>query len=83
MRFVVDVHQLANGSVRVFLRGGKGLVAEELLNGAKIGAVGEKMCGEGVAQGVRVQVPVDVDEANVFFDDPADGALREAVAGVV
>src|SRR5271168_561285 len=44
---------------------------------------GEKMRGEGVAEGVGMKVPVDVDEANVFFDDAADGARREAAAGVI
>ncbi len=83
MGFVVDVHQLADGGVRVFLRGGERLVAEEFLNGAKVGAVGEKMRGKRVAQGVRVQVPIHVDEADVFFDDAADGTLREAAAGVI
>ncbi len=83
MCFVVDVHQLADGGVRVFLRGGKRLVAEEFLNGAEVGAVGEKMRGEGVAQGMRVQVPIYVDEADVFLDDAADGALCEATAGII
>lgn len=83
MGLVVNVHQLADGSVCVFLRGGEGLVAEEFLDGAEVGAVGEKMRGEGVAEGVGMKVPVDVDEANVFFDDAADGARREAAAGVI
>ena len=81
--FVVDVHQLADGRMGIFLRGGERLVAEEFLNGAKVGAIGEKMRGESVAQGVRVQVPIHIDEADVFFDDAADGALREAAAGVI
>ena len=83
MGLVVDVHELADGSVRVFLRGGEGLVAEEFLNGAEVGAVGEEMGGEGVTQGVGVQVPVHVDETDVFFDDAAYGALREAAASVI
>ena len=58
-------------------------MAEELLNGAQVGAVGEKMRGKGVAQGVRMQIPIHVDQADVFFDDAADGALREAAAGVI
>jgi len=83
MGFVVDVHELADGGVRVFLRGGEGLVAEEFLNGAEVGAVGEEMRGEGMAEGVGMQVPVYVDEADVFFDDAADGTLREAAAGII
>lgn len=83
MGFVVDVHELTDGGVGVFLRGGEGLVAEEFLNGAEVGAVSEKMGGEGVTERVRVKIPVYVNEANVFFDDAADGTLREAVASVV
>src|SRR5258706_7249495 len=81
--FVVDVHQLADGGVRVFLRGGEGLVTEKLLNGAKISAIGEKMRGEGVTQRVRVQIPIHVSQANVFFDDTADGTLRQPTASVI
>ena len=40
MGFIVDVHELADGGVGVFLRGGEGLVAEEFLNGAEVGAIG-------------------------------------------
>lgn len=83
MRFVVDVHQLADGGVGVFLRGGEGLVAEEFLNCAQIGAIGEEMRGEGVPQGVWVKVPVHIDEADVFFDDAANGALRKAAPSVI
>ena len=83
MSFVVNVHQLADGGVGVFLRGGKRLVAEEFLNGAQVGAVGQKMRRKGVAQRVWMQVPIHVDEADVFFDDAAHGALREAAARVI
>ena len=74
---VVDVHELADGGVGVFLRGGKRLVAEELLDGAKVGAVGEEMRRKSVAQGVWVQVPVHVDDTDVFFDDAANRTLRQ------
>src|SRR5579859_6148272 len=83
MGFVVDVHELADGGVGVFLGGGEGLVAEEFLNGAEVGAIGEKMGCKGVAEGVRMQIPIHVDETDVFFDDAADGALRETASGVI
>ncbi len=50
MGFVVDVHQLADGSVRIFLRGGQRLMTEKLLNGAEVRAVSEQMRGECVTQ---------------------------------
>ena len=83
MGFVVDVHELADGGMGVFLRGGKGLVTEEFLNGAKVGAIGQQMGGERVAERVGMQVPIDIDEAYVFLDDAADGTLCQPLAGVV
>ena len=58
-------------------------MAEEFLDGAKVSAIGEKMRGEGMAERVRVHVPIHVDEADVFLDDAADGTLGEAAAGVI
>ena len=46
MGFVINLHQLADGGVRVLLRGGERAVAEQLLDGAEIGAVGEQVPGE-------------------------------------
>ena len=50
VRFIVDVHELADRGVRVFLRCRERLVAEEFLDGAKIGAVSKEMRGKRVAQ---------------------------------
>src|SRR5258708_3291352 len=38
---------------------------------------------EGVTQGMRMEVPVDVGDANVFLHDAADGALRKSSARIV
>ena len=83
MRLVVDVHELADGGMSIFLRGGKRLMPEQLLNGAQVGAIGQQVRGEGVPHRMRVQIPVHVYQAHVFFDDAADGALRKAPAGVI
>ena len=83
VRLVVNVHQLPDRSVRIFLRGGQGLVTEKLLDGAKVGAVGEKMRSKRVAKRVRMEIPVYVHEADVFLDDAADGTLRETPPGVI
>jgi hypothetical protein len=50
VRLVVNIHQLADGSVGVFLSGRERLMAEKFLNGAKISPVGKQMRGEGVTQ---------------------------------
>src|SRR5216683_2013474 len=83
VRLVVDVHQLADGGVGVFLRRRERLMAEKFLNGAEVGPVGEQMRRKGVAQRVRMQVPVDIGDANIFLDDPPNGALREPAARVI
>src|SRR5713226_9964566 len=38
---------------------------------------------EGVTQGMRMEVPVDVGHANVFLDDTADRALCETPARII
>ena len=83
MGFIVDVHQLADGCMRIFLRGGERLVAEEFLYGAEVSAVGKQVSGEGVTQRVWVQIPVNVSQADIFFNDSSHGALRKPAASVV
>src|SRR3989442_15315973 len=83
MRFIVHVHQLTDGGVRVFLRGGERLVSEQLLNGAQIGSIGEEMRGKGVAQGMWMEIPIDVHQADVLLDDAANGTLAQAAPGVI
>ena len=57
-------------------------MAEKFLNGAEVGAVREEVRGEGVTHRMRMQVPVDVGDAHVFFDDAPDGALDLALVAV-
>ena len=47
---VVDIHQLANRGVGVLLRGGQRLVAKKFLDGAEVGAIGEEVRRESMAQ---------------------------------
>src|SRR5712691_11487931 len=49
---VVDVHQLPDRDLGVFLGGGEARVTEHFLNGAQVGALAQQVGGEGVAQGV-------------------------------
>ena len=83
MGLVVDIHQLADGGVRVLLSSRKRPVAEQFLNCAEIGAIGKQMRGECVPQRVRMQIPVHIREPNVFFHDTSDGALRQATPGII
>ena len=77
MRLVVNVHQLANRSVRIFLRSRKRLVTQQLLNRAEISAIREQVCSKRVPQRVRVQIPIDIRQPHIFFHDAAHGALRQ------
>src|ERR1700752_1552297 len=83
MRLVINLHQLANGSMRIPLGRGERLVPQQLLNGAKVGPVCKQVRGKSVAQRVRVQVPIDVDKSDVLLDDTAHRALRQPPACIV
>jgi len=50
MRFVVNIHQLANGRMRVLLCGRKRLVPQQFLNCAQIRAIRKEVRGERVPQ---------------------------------
>src|ERR1700679_851729 len=52
---VVDGHQVDQRDLRVFLRGGKARVAQQFLDGAEVGAVGQQVGGVGVAEAVGVK----------------------------
>ncbi len=58
-------------------------MAEQFLDRAQVRAVSQKMRGKGVAQRVRMQVPIRIYEADVFFHDAADGALRESPSSII
>ena len=77
MRAVVDLRQLRSGELRVTLRGGEALVAEQLLNGAEVGAFFKQMGSEGVAQRVRVNVGGKPAQDGDALDDAADAARGE------
>ncbi len=80
MSFVVNLQKLADRGVRVTLRGGQRRVAEQLLNGAEVRSVSEQVRGKGVPQRVRVQIPVYVDQAHIFFHDARHRPRRQARA---
>ena len=62
MGLVVHLHELADGGVRVPLRGRKRAVAEQFLNGTEVRTVSKQVGGKGVTQRVRVHVPVNVQD---------------------
>src|SRR5881296_752685 len=53
VRAVIGVHQPAEVDVRVALGGGEARVAEQLLDGAQVGARAEEVGCKGVAERVR------------------------------
>ena len=60
--------------MRVDLRGGEALVAQEFLHAAEIRAVVEHVRGEGVAERVRADIRVEAGFDQVFIEFAADGA---------
>ena len=65
------------GDVRINLSGVDGGVAEELLDGADISAVREKVGGEDVAKHVRRDLLRNARLNPAFFYNPLNGAGRE------
>src|SRR5262245_61408395 len=56
MGLVIDLEQVIDRYVGISLCGGQACVAEQLLNGAQVGAPVEQVCGAGMPERMRVQV---------------------------
>ena len=74
MRPVVDLRQLRGGQLRVALRSGETLVAEQFLNSAQVRAFLQQMRSEGVAQRVRMHISRKAAQNGDAFHDAADAA---------
>jgi len=83
MRFVIHIHELLNAGLRVTLRGRERDVAEQFLNRAQVRAIGEQVRGEGVAERMRMEIPIDVGEARIFFNNRANRARPKTVGRVI
>ena len=83
MGLVVDGHQVGEGDLCVFLGGGQARVAEQFLDRAEVGAVGEQMGRIRMAEAVRVHRRVAVDVYRVELDDESDAARRETAVPMV
>src|ERR1035438_5421507 len=62
---------------------GEAGVAEEFLDGAQVGAIGQQVGGVGVAEAVGVHGGVAGEVGGVEFDDATDAARRETGMAVV
>ena len=83
MRFVIHIHELLNAGLRVALRGGERDMAEQFLNRAQVRAIGEQVRGEGMAERMRMEVPIDVGEVRVFFHNRANRTRSKTVGSVI
>jgi hypothetical protein len=70
----MDVTQPLVGDVGVDLGGRHVLMPQQLLDAAEVGAVGEKVGGIGVPQGVGRHLLCEPGEARIFCDQELDGA---------
>src|SRR5271170_2801832 len=77
MRLIVNLQHMFHRQLRVTLRGSEPLVAEQLLNGAQIGAFLEHVRTESMAQRVRVDVRRKAFGDGNLLDDAADAAGGE------
>src|ERR1035437_4084302 len=66
---VVDGHEVGERDLRVFLGGGEAGVAQQFLDGAEVGAVGQQVRRVGVAEAVRVKRRIAGKKAGVEFHD--------------
>src|SRR5579872_7533486 len=83
MRLVVNIHQLPDRRVRVFLRGRERLMSQQFLNGAKIGSIGKQMRRERMPERMWVKIPIDIRQPDIFLNEPSDGTLRQPSSCVV
>jgi hypothetical protein len=79
----LDAEGSAAGDVDVDHGGGEVPVAEELLDGADVGAVFEEVGGEGVAQGVAGGAAAGEGALDGWLDGLLDGALEDLFVPVV
>jgi len=61
----------------VLLGSGETRVAEQFLDGAKVGAVLQQVSREGMAEAVWVHGVIAADPTCVELDDAADAAVRQ------
>ncbi len=76
----VYTHQLFGRYVRVFLRRGKALMAEELLDRTQVGSGVEHVGGECVSQSVRMHVESLGQADDMPVDDAGDSPCRQPAA---
>ena len=83
MAAVVGRHQIFERELGVFLSGRKAGVTEQFLDRAEIGAVAQKVCGEGVPQGVGVEGRVAGEQQRIAFHEPLHAARGQSPASCI
>ena len=74
MRSIIDLQHVLHGELRVTLRGRQAFVAEQFLNGAKIGAFLQHVSSKSMAQGVRMHIGRKPLRDRNAFDNASDAA---------
>ena len=79
---VVDLEHVLHGELGVALRGGQALMSEHFLDGAQVGAFGQQVRGEGVAQrvGAHFDIHFRAKSPDVTFENAINGARGEPLA---
>jgi len=81
--FSVNRHQMGQVDLGIDLSRGKGAVAEELLDRAKVHTRLQKMSGECVTQRVRMEMVEVRSMANGVVELTADGPITEAAPALI
>ena len=75
---VVDGGDLADGQVRIALRGGESRMAQHLLNGSQVGTLLQHVRAKGVAQRVWMHIRGQAAPRGNLLDDAPDAARGES-----
>ena len=80
---VVDLGHGLRRQLRISLGGGEAGVAQQFLDGTKVGAIGEQMGGKGVAKAMGMKRRIAREDAGVEFYDASGAPVGEAGALVI
>src|SRR5438876_1841018 len=83
MRAIIDRDQIGERHLRVLLGSGQSGVAQQFLNRAQIGAVGQQVCCISVPETVRVYGGVSCQERSVELHDDLRAAPGQPPAAMV
>src|SRR5260370_243456 len=80
---IINLKYLAHRKLRVLLRGGKPLVAQQLLYGAQVRSFAQHVCAKSMTQRVRMDVRWQSFGNGDLLHDPSNAPSRQRPAALV